>query len=153
MSVQEHETTHVPVTHPSKSESIPSDVPVGSVPLEDSAQTVSTRRITFKRLRIHRTVQNLRKVPEVTMMRILHFSLLIIMTWRRTGVPDMSDSAWLAIKTETQKSDPTVDANSVEPSQDVSNLLVTVSFSVDEEAIQRSCSNPDPGTAFNVMVK
>ena len=49
MSVQEQETTHVPCTHPSASESIPPDVPVASVVPEDSAQTMSTRRITFKR--------------------------------------------------------------------------------------------------------
>ena len=49
-----------------------------------------------------------------------------------TGMPDMSDSAWLAIrtKTETQKSEPTTWAKSVEPLQkDVDNLLVTVRFS------------------------
>ena len=53
-----------------------------------------------------------------------------------------------------QKSEPTTDAKSVEPSQkDVDNLLVTVSFSLDEETIQHICSNPSPETAFNVMVK
>ena len=35
MSVQEHETTHVSVAHPSASETIPSGVPVASVELED----------------------------------------------------------------------------------------------------------------------
>ena len=67
-----------------------------------------------------------------------------------------SDSAWLAIKTktETQKSELTTDAKSVEPSQkDVDKLLATVSFPLDEETIQQICSNPDPQTAFNVMVK
>ena len=38
MSVQEPETTHVPVAHPSASETIPSDVPVTSVEPEDSVQ-------------------------------------------------------------------------------------------------------------------
>ena len=47
--MKEHETTHVPFTHPWASESIPPEVPVGSVEPEDSAQTVSTRRITFER--------------------------------------------------------------------------------------------------------
>ena len=37
--------------------------------------------------------------------------------------------------------------------KDVDNLLVTVSFSLDEETIQQICSNPDPETAFNVMVR
>ena len=37
--------------------------------------------------------------------------------------------------------------------KDVDSLLVTVSFSLDEETIQQMCSNPDPETAFNVMVK
>ena len=44
VSVQEHEMTHAPFTHPSASDSIP---PVASVEPEDSVQT--TRRITFKR--------------------------------------------------------------------------------------------------------
>ena len=71
-------------------------------------------------------------------------------------MPDMSDSAWLAIKTkaETQKSEPTTEVKSVEPSQkDFDNVLVTVSFSLDEEAIQQNCSNPNPETPFNVMVR
>ena len=53
-----------------------------------------------------------------------------------TGMPDMSDSAWLAIKTKTktQKIDPKADEKSVEPSQkDVDNMLVTVSFSLDKK--------------------
>ena len=49
MSVQEHETSHVPFTHPSASETIPSDVLVTSVEPEDSVQTMSMRRIPFKR--------------------------------------------------------------------------------------------------------
>ena len=49
MSVQEPETTHVPVAHPSASETIPSDVLVTSVEPEDSVQTTSMRRILFKR--------------------------------------------------------------------------------------------------------
>ena len=49
MSVQEPETTHVSVPHPSVCEAIPSDVPVASVEPEDSEQTTSMRRILFKR--------------------------------------------------------------------------------------------------------
>ena len=49
MSVQEQETTHVPFTHSLASDSNPPDIPVGSAELEDSAQTMSTRRVTFKR--------------------------------------------------------------------------------------------------------
>ena len=53
-----------------------------------------------------------------------------------TGMPDMWDSAWLAVKTETQGSESTVDANSVNPSQKgVDKLLVTASFSLDEETV------------------
>ena len=45
-------------------------------------------------------------------------------------------------------------AQSVEPLQkDVDNLLVTVSFSLDEETVQQICNNPDPETALNVMVR
>ena len=57
-----------------------------------------------------------------------------------TGMPDMADSAWLATKTktETQKSEPTTEAKSVELLlKDVDTLLVTVSFSLDEETIQQ----------------
>ena len=40
-----------------------------------------------------------------------------------------------------------VDANYVELSQkDVDNVLVTVSFSLDEETIKQICSNPAPET-------
>ena len=49
MSVQEPETRHVPVAHPSAHETIPSDVLLISVEPEDSVQTTSTRRILFKR--------------------------------------------------------------------------------------------------------
>ena len=49
MSVQEPETTHVSVAHPSASETIPSDVLVASVEPEDSVPTTSMRRILFKR--------------------------------------------------------------------------------------------------------
>ena len=68
----------------------------------------------------------------------------------------MSDSAWLAvkIKAETPKGETSTEAQSVEPLQkDVDNLLVAVSFSVDEETIQQICSKPDPETAFTVMVR
>ena len=74
----------------------------------------------------------------------------------RTGMLDMSDSAWLVIKirTDTQKGMATTEVHSVELVQkDIENVLVTVSSSLDEETIQQICSNPDPETAFNVMVK
>ena len=46
------------------------------------------------------------------------------------------------------------EAQSVEPLQkDVDNLLVTVSFPLDEETIHQICSNLNPETAFNVMVR
>ena len=73
-----------------------------------------------------------------------------------TGMPDMLDSAWLAIKIAagTSKSETLTEAQSVEPLQkDVDNLLVTISFSRDAETIQQFCNNLDPETAFNVMVK
>ena len=54
----------------------------------------------------------------------------------------------------TPKSETLTEAKSVEPLQkDVDNLLVTVSFSLDEETIQQICSNPDPERAFNVTVR
>ena len=49
----------------------------------------------------------------------------------------MLDSAWLAMKTtaETSKNETLTESQSVEPLQkDVDNLLVTVSFSLDERA-------------------
>ena len=73
-----------------------------------------------------------------------------------TGMPNMSDSAGPAIKTktETPRSERTTEAKSVGPLQkDDDNLLVTVSFSLDEETKQQICSDPDSVTAFNVMVK
>ena len=71
-------------------------------------------------------------------------------------MPDMSDSAWRAIKikADTPKGETTEEAQPVEPLQkDIDNVLVTVSFSLDEEPIRQICSNPDPETAFNVMVR
>ena len=68
-----------------------------------------------------------------------------------TGMPGMSDSAWLAIKikAETPKGETSTEAQSFEPLQrDVDNSLVTVSFSLDEETIQQICSNPNPETAL-----
>ena len=73
-----------------------------------------------------------------------------------TGMPDMQDGAWLAIKIPagTSKSETLTDAQSVEPLQkDVDKLLISVSFSLDEETIQQICSNPELETAFNVMVR
>ena len=61
MSVQEHETTCVPVPHSSASETIPSEVPVTSVEPAESAQWVSTCRITFKR---HLNLDGSYKAPE-----------------------------------------------------------------------------------------
>ena len=112
MSVQEPETTHVPVAHPPASETIPSDVPVTSVEREDSVQTTSMRRILFKRLpppldRVelpkrtrgddddHSALlsayhHGLEKVSEILKGGKSVFS--------GTGMPDMLDSAWLAIK-------------------------------------------------------
>ena len=170
MSVQEPETTHVPVAHPSTSETIPSDVPVTLVEPEDSVQATSIRRILFKRppnpldrveppkrtrgddddhsALLSAYHHDLEKVSEILKDGKSVFS--------GTGMPDMLDSAWLATKipAETTKSETLTEAQSVEPLQkDVDNLLVTVSFSMDEETIQQICSNPDPETAFNVMVR
>ena len=169
MSVQEPETTHVPVAHPSTSETIPSDVPVTSVEPEDSVQTTSMRRTLFKRppnpldrveppkrtrgdeddhSALHSASHHdLEKVSENLKDGKSVFS--------GTGMPDMLDSAWFAIKIQagTPKRETLTDAQSFEPLQkDVDNLLVTVSFSLDEETIQQICSNPDPETAFNVLV-
>ena len=123
-----------------------------------------------KVLRIHLTVRNLRNVPEVTMMRIVHFSLLVIRIWRRClkmyrmAKVSSVEQGCLTCRTvlglrskprprhRTLK--PTTEVKSVEPLlKDVDNLLVTVSFSLDEETTQQICSDPDPETAFNVMVK
>ena len=49
---------------------------------------------------------------------------------------------------ETSKTETMTEAQSVEQ-KDVGNLLVTVSFSSDEETTQQICSNPNPETAFN----
>ena len=66
-----------------------------------------------------------------------------------TRVPDMLDNARLAMKTKTQKSEPPADAKFLEHSQkDVSKLLVAISFSLDEETVQRRCSNHDSETAL-----
>ena len=169
MSVQEHETTHVPSTHPSASETIPSDVPVTSVEPEDSVQTTSMRRISFKRppnpLDRMEPPKRTRSDDDdhSVLLSAYHHDLERVSENLKDGKsvfsgtePDISDSAWLAtkIKAETPKSETSTEAQSFEPLQkDVGNLLVTVSFSMDEETIQQICSNPDQETAFNVMVR
>ena len=170
MAVQEHETTHVPFTHPAAGETIPSDVPVTSVEPEDSVQTTSMSRIKLKRppplldrvehpkrargddddhsALFYAYHHDLEKVSENLKDEKSVFS--------GTGMSDMLDSAWLAIKilAGTPKGETSTEAQSFEPLQkDVDNLLVTVSCSLDEETIQQICSNPDQETAFNVMVR
>ena len=100
-------------------------------------------------------------------MILLHFFPLIIMIYlenvsenfkdgKSVWMPDMLDNAWLAIKIQagTPKGETSTEAQSVEPLQKrVGNWLVTVSCSLDEETIQQICNNPDPETAFNVMVR
>ena len=101
---------------------MPPDVPVSSVEPEDSVQTLSTRRNSSLLSASH---HDLEKVSE---------------NLKDGKGVFMSDSAWLAIKTktETQKSEPTTEAKSVELLQnDVDKLLVTVSFSLDEETIHQ----------------
>ena len=82
MSVQEPETTHVSVAHPSASEKIPSDVLVASVEPEDSVPTTPPRRFLLKRPPNSLNRVDPRNVPEVTKMIILHVRF-IIMIWRR----------------------------------------------------------------------
>ena len=146
MSVQEPETTHVSVAHPSASETVPSDVLVASVEPADSVQTTSTRRILFKR-------------PSNPLDRVE--------PPKRSRGDDDEDSALLsAYRRDLEKvsenlkdgksvfSGTGMPDKSVEALQkDVDNLLVTVSFSLDEETIQQICCNPDLETAFNVMVR
>ena len=60
----------------------------------------------------------------------------------------------IKIPAGTSKSETLTEAQSVEPLQkDVDNFLVTVSSSLAAETIQQICSNPDPETASNVMVR
>ena len=147
-------------THPSASVSIPPDVPVASVEPEDSVQTMSTRRITFKRppnpldrakppkrtrgdddddhsALLSACQHDLERVSENLKDGKSVFSGI--------GMPDMSDWLAIKIKAETSKVETSTEAKSVEPLQkDVDIFLITVSFSLDEEIIQQICSNPDP---------
>ena len=121
---------------------------------ENSALAVSTRRITFKR------PPNPWDLAE-TMMIILHLFFYHRDLWKLsdqlndgktvfsgTGMPDMSNSARLAIRPKpklTQISESTIDAKSVElPQKDVDSsfFLVTVSFSLDEETVHKYAAIP-----------
>ena len=99
-------------------------------------------------LRIHWTVRNLRNRTggydheDSALLSAYHHDLEEVSehfkdgkgVFSGTGMPDTSDSAWLAIttKTETQKSEPTTQGKSAKLSQKgVDNLLV--SLSLDEE--------------------
>ena len=149
------------------SETVPSDVPVTSIEPEDSVQTTSMRRTLFKRPPnpLYRVEPPKRTRGDdddhSALLSAYHHDLEKVSEncerWEKClGMPDMSDSAWLAIKIQagTPKSETLTEAQSVEVLQkDVDNLLVTVSFSLEEETIQQICSNRDPGTAFNVMVR
>ena len=112
MSVQEQETTHVPFTHPSASEAIPPDVLVASVEPENSSETVSTRRITFKRPPnpLDRAEPPKRTRGDVdedsALLSADHHDLEKVSenlkdgkgVFRGTGMPNMSDSAGLRSK-------------------------------------------------------
>ena len=111
MSVQEPETTHIPIAHPSTSETIPSDVPVTSVEPEDSVQTTSMRRILFKRPPnpLDRVEPPKRTrgddVDHTALLSACHHDLEKVSklkdgksVFSGTGMPDMLDSAWLAVK-------------------------------------------------------
>ena len=131
VSVQEKETTHVPFTHPSARESIRPDVPVASVEPEASAQNAHASHDNAEPPKRTRSDDDDHSAPVCG-----------------TRMPDMSGSAWLAIttKTGTQKSEPTTDAKSKPSKKNVDNLLVTISFSLDEETTQKICSGPNPET-------
>ena len=112
MSVQEPEATHVSVAHPSASETIPSDVPVASVELANLVQTTSARRILFKRLPnpLDRVEPPKRTGGDEDdhsgLLSAYHHDLEKVSenlkdgqsVFIGTGMPDMLDSAWLAIK-------------------------------------------------------
>ena len=169
MKCQYKNPTHVSVAHPSASETIPSDVPVASVEPEESVPTTPPRRLLFKRPpnpldRVEPPKRTRGDEDDHSAFSAYHHDLEKVSeilkngngVFSGTGMPDMLDSAWLAIKipAEMSKNETLTESQSVEPLQkDVDNVLVTVSFSLDEETIQQICSNPDPETAFNVMVR
>ena len=143
------------------------DVPVTS---EDSVQTTFLRRILFKRppnpLERLESPKRTRGDDDdhSALLSAYHHDLENVSenlkdgngVFSGKGMPDMLDSAWLAIKIQdgTLEGETSTEAQSVEPLQKyVDNLLVTVSFPLDEETIQQICSNPHPETAFNVMVR
>ena len=144
MSVQEPETTHV----------------FCGTSLDDSIRSTSTRRILFRRPpnpldRVEPPKRPRGDEDEHSAFSAYHHDLERVSdilkngngVFSGTGMPDMLDSAWLAIKipAETTKNETLTESQCVETLQkDVDNLLVTVSFSLDEETIQQICSNPDP---------
>ena len=159
VTVQGSETTRVPFPHPSASESDPPDVLVDSVEPENTAQAMSTRCITFKRPPHHWTVLKFRNVPGLTMIKIsglssfYHRDLEKVSEILKDGKDVFSGTgnAWHVGQCmacdQNQNRHGKVDAKYDVPSQkDVDNLLVTVSFSLDEETIHVMCSNPDPET-------
>ena len=111
MSVQEPETTHVSVAHPSTSETIPSDVLVTSVEPEDPVQTTSMRRILFERPpnpldRVEPPKRTRGDDNHSALLSASHHDLEKVSEILKdgksvisgTGISDMLDSAWLAIK-------------------------------------------------------
>ena len=115
MSVQEPEMTHVSVAHPSASETIPSDVPVASVELEDLVPTTLSRRFLLKRPpnpldRVEPPTRTRSDEDDHSAFSAYHHDLKKVSeilkngdgVFSGTGMPDMLDSAWLAIKTPAE---------------------------------------------------
>ena len=116
MSVQEPETTPVSVALPSTSETIPSDVPVASVELKDLVPTTPPRRILFKRPpnpleRVEPPKRTRGDEDDHSAFSAYHHDLYKVSeilknsngVFSGTGMHDMLDTAWLAIKTPETK--------------------------------------------------
>ena len=113
-------------------------------------------------LQIRWTVWNLRNVPEVTMMIILHFFPLIIMIWRWcqkiwkmgrvSSVEQGCLTCWTVLGLPEKRN---IDRSTVRrtSAERCRQFVGHSHFFAGRRDDTTTCSNPDPETAFNVMVK
>ena len=110
------ETTPVSVALPSTSETIPSDVPVASVEQKEIVPTTPPRRILFKRPpnpleRVEPPKRTRGDEDDHSAFSAYHHDLYKVSeilknsngVFSGTGMHDMLDTAWLAIKTPETK--------------------------------------------------
>ena len=130
---------HAPFTHPSASESMPPDVPVSSVEPEDSVQTLSTRRNSSLLSASHHDLEN----------GSGNF---------KDGKVVSSCRTVLGLRSKPRLRHKKVNQQQRQSPLNFCRMMSTNCWSQSvflwmKKQYIKFCSNPDPGTGFNAMVK